>query len=353
MASAPPAGPPAIPPIDLIYGPMLIGVMLNCVLFGIMVMQLFIYYQTYPKDGLWLKLFVAYLAIAETVNTACDMYLVYQPLIQRFAKIEAVEFFPIMLAASPIVTVLISTPVQMFMAWRIVVITQSKKIPFVIAVFSIVSLAGGIWVGVQVVVFKLFSKKDSFQFNLPGVIWFVAAAVADVLITVTLVYSLRQRKTGHKKTSSLINRIIKLTIQTGLVTTITALLDLFLFTLSPKTAVSFVWDFSVSKLYTNALLSTLNARAGWNHLNEQAGDENVLFGSTIVNSSGIGTGADKSLGTIGTFQAASRGTTTFGSGYNSYELKSQTGQMTINVESQSHHDNSFDDTTAYKRNEAL
>lgn len=37
--------------------------------------------------------------------------------------------------------VAISTPVQLFMAWRIVVITQSKKIPSVIALFSLVSFS--------------------------------------------------------------------------------------------------------------------------------------------------------------------------------------------------------------------
>jgi hypothetical protein len=57
-----------------------------------------------------------------------------------------------------------------------------------------------------------------------------------------------------------------------------ALADLLFFTISPKTAISFVWDFSISKLYTNALLSTLNARAGWNNLNTNEQNEgSILF----------------------------------------------------------------------------
>ncbi|KAF9255935.1 hypothetical protein L218DRAFT_950377 [Marasmius fiardii PR-910] len=58
-----------------------------------------------------------------------------------------------------------------------------------------------------------------------------------------------------------------------------ALLDLLLFTLSSKTAISFVFDFSVSKLYTNAVLSSLNARTGWNHLNN-VDDDNILFSTS-------------------------------------------------------------------------
>lgn len=87
-----------------------------------------------------------------------------------------------------------------------------------------------------------------------------------------------KRKTGHKSTTVTINRIIRLTIQTGLVTMIFAIADLLLFTISRGTAVNFVWDFALSKLYTNALLSTLNARAGWSNLNKGMADtDNVLF----------------------------------------------------------------------------
>ncbi|TFY62796.1 hypothetical protein EVJ58_g3644 [Rhodofomes roseus] len=67
-----------MPSVDLIFGPMLVGVFFNCILFGVMVMQ------TYSKDITWIRYFVIYLFIVETVNTACDMYLIYQPLVQEF-----------------------------------------------------------------------------------------------------------------------------------------------------------------------------------------------------------------------------------------------------------------------------
>lgn len=133
---------------------------------------------------------VAYLALAETANTACDMYLVYQPLVQEFGKIEAITFFPKTLSASAMVTVLISTPVQVFMAWRISVIMGTKKVALVIVAFSLLAFTGGTWVTANVITLKTFAKKDTFEFNRPGVLWFVASAVTDVIITVTLVYTL-------------------------------------------------------------------------------------------------------------------------------------------------------------------
>ncbi|KAF9262827.1 hypothetical protein L218DRAFT_928856 [Marasmius fiardii PR-910] len=343
--AAPPPGAPIsaqnFPPIDEIYGAMLIGVFLNCILFGIMVVQAFIYYQTYPTDRKWLKIFVAYLFLAETANTACNMYLIYEPVIQRFGKIEALMLFPRMLAAAAILPVLISTPVQMFMAWRIKVITGTYLVGLVICFFSLISLAGGCMVTANVVILKTFDKKDTFRFNFPGVMWFVASAVADVLITVTLVFTLNRRKTGHSKTTSAINRIIRLTIQTGLVTMVFALLDLLLFTLSSKTAISFVFDFCISKLYTNALLSSLNARAGWNHLNN-GDDDNVLFGSSTTNfTRGNTLGNTTSMGsarptfTTGSQTAIRKGADS--SFADTYELTGKggsRGEVTIKVESQ-------------------
>jgi hypothetical protein len=43
---------------------------------------------------------------------------------------------------------------------------------------------------------------------------------------------------------------------------------------------NFVWDFALSKLYTNALMSTLNARTVWGGLiNGGTVPPNVLFGT--------------------------------------------------------------------------
>lgn len=265
-----------MPPLfELVFGPMLIGAFLNAILYGIMVMQMFIYYQTYTKDPSWLRYFVLYLFIIETVNTACDVGVVFQPLILEFGKPPI--FFPHMLAAAPIATVMISSPVQIFTAWRIMIISRSKWMGLVISALSLASFAGGLWTTVDVAVFRVFARKP--ELNRPGVVWFVASAVADVLITGSLIYSLNRRKTGLTYTDSYVNRIIRLTVQTGLVTSFFALTDLVSFLISPETAISFIWDFSLSKLYTNALLSTFNARAGWNHLTENGQNpDNVLFG---------------------------------------------------------------------------
>ncbi|KAL0949029.1 hypothetical protein HGRIS_009124 [Hohenbuehelia grisea] len=88
--------PPSIP---MLFGPMLLGVMLNTALFGIMVVQALIYYQTYKRDAAWIRYFILYLFIVETANTILNITLIYEPLVTRFGKPEATTFFPTTLAA--------------------------------------------------------------------------------------------------------------------------------------------------------------------------------------------------------------------------------------------------------------
>jgi len=242
-------------------------------------MQTFVYFQTYKNDNPWIKRLIKFLFFAETVNTGCDIFTMYEPLIIQWGKQHAMEFFPIMLPSAPVLTVVISTPVQIFTAWRIMVISQSKVMAILITLLALTSFGGGIWTAVDVAVFRSFEFKPAL--NTPGAVWFSTSAAADLLISGSLVFSLSRRKTGHTATDVSINRIIRLTLQTGCITTIFALADLISFLVSPMTAISFVWDFSLSKLYTNALLSTLNARAGWGNLMPNNQDpENVLFGKS-------------------------------------------------------------------------
>ncbi|CAA7266019.1 unnamed protein product [Cyclocybe aegerita] len=52
------------------------------------------------------------------------------------------------------------------------------------------------------------------------------------------------------------------TIQTGLLTMIVASLDLLFFLIDP-TGTHLLFNFSLSKLYSNSLMSSLNSRRGW------------------------------------------------------------------------------------------
>ncbi|KIK65387.1 hypothetical protein GYMLUDRAFT_219372, partial [Collybiopsis luxurians FD-317 M1] len=211
-------------------------------------------------DSIVVLLQVTYLFLVETANTALDMVMMYQPLIAEYGTQEAVAKFPTLFMTEPIVIVLISTPIQCFFAWRILKITRSYFIPVIIVALAFASSAGGFITGIKIAMLKLFTKKPELHWS--ALLWFLTSCVADLLITATLVMSLSKRKTGFDGTDSVIDKLTRTTVQTGMITAVCAIGDVVFFMALPRTALNFIWDLALSKLYTNCLMSTLNARTG-------------------------------------------------------------------------------------------
>jgi len=161
-----------------------------------------------------------------------------------------------------------STPIQLFLAWRVKLTSNSTVIPLIICIFAVTSLIGGVATTISICFIKQLSQLHRFE---PAVlVWLVSSAVADVLITSSLSLNLYHRKTGIRTTDDLLDRIIRLTIQTGLVTTTVAIAELVVYS-TTTTTLFCLFDFVLAKLYSNSLLSTLNAREHWRSLSRPQG----------------------------------------------------------------------------------
>ncbi|KAI3616271.1 hypothetical protein WG66_014033 [Moniliophthora roreri] len=75
---------------EVAHGPMFIGFFVNVLLYGIMITQLYIYFSSYKKDRIWIKLFVI-LLLCDTVNTVFDVVYPYGSLIVHFADVEYLD----------------------------------------------------------------------------------------------------------------------------------------------------------------------------------------------------------------------------------------------------------------------
>jgi len=282
--------------VRLFFGPILAGVLLGCILYGIVVSQSLYYFQVYRKrDGLWIRLFILYLLVVETIGTVIQIGVIFEPLILLYGTPQAVTQFPLLLPSGPMLTTLISTPIQLFTAWRIRVLTRSWIPAIILSVLSIAAFGSGIYASFETAVARVVSNKH--KLNHPFFLILVAAA--DIFMAGCLVYILAKRKTSFastKYTDLIINRIIRMTLQTGCITTAMALGDVISIFAAPGTGLNFAFDFSISKVYTNALLSTLNARSFTDgstdgsttlplhftsFLPPEADDENVLFGREL------------------------------------------------------------------------
>ncbi|KAJ7450499.1 hypothetical protein B0H11DRAFT_1657352, partial [Mycena galericulata] len=168
---------------------------------------------------------VLYLVIMETANWVCDVGLIFEPLIIRYGGYS----FNCPYIHGGVIShkVLVSTPIQLFVAWRVRVVARSRVLPCIISIFAIVSLGGGIAVTTITVLRPRFAQFNEFH---PEVItWLVSSAACDVFLTSSLVYSLWIRKTKLVSPDSYLNKIIRLSVQTGLITAPGSLLDMILF----------------------------------------------------------------------------------------------------------------------------
>jgi len=246
---------------------MLIGVVLNMMLYGVVFIQMFTYYQRYPNDIAWIRYFMLYLFIVETVNVFVEFGIVYEPLILNYG--QQVGAIPKLLPGDSILIAIVSAPIQLFTAWRISVITGSFILPGLIALLSLGSFGAGITVSTLVSMNPHF--RDFGNFTVEVIVWLVLSAVCDIVIAIGMTHALYTRKTGLSDVDGKINRIIRLTVETGSLTAVAALADVMFFLVFPNTAANFIVDFPLSALYTCSLLAMLNSRDPRKHSDAERG----------------------------------------------------------------------------------
>ncbi|KAF7318899.1 hypothetical protein HMN09_00225700 [Mycena chlorophos] len=247
-----------IGPAEIAHGPLFIGLFLNVVLYGIMIIQTYMYFLTYPRDKAWTKAFVAVILLLDTLNTIFDFAYLYKCLIKNFGNVEVLARADWLFATDPATTAIIAVAVQLFYAWRVKVLTGNLWLVAAVVGSAFVAFSGGIGTSVEVHLHPYFINFISFKSVV--ITWLVGSAVADVIITSILVVHLKSHKTGLAGSDLLVDRIIRMTVQTGLATSLCATIDLILYLTDPV-ALHLIFNIPLCKLYTNSLLSSLNSRS--------------------------------------------------------------------------------------------
>ncbi|KDN41710.1 hypothetical protein RSAG8_07241, partial [Rhizoctonia solani AG-8 WAC10335] len=246
--------------LDTSLGAILIGTFLNVWLYGILVTQVTMYYSVYKSDATWVKLLVAWLMLLDTLNTIFDMGFVYRYSITLFGNFPAQLHSHWLFHLAPLMTVTIAATAQGFFVWRINRLTGCKWLSWGVGLVLAVQFAAG--AATTVAAFRVVDFTRFGELKLQISLWLVSSAVADTAITVILSWYLHAHRTGFSKTDGIITRIIRITVQTGLFTTVWALVDLIMYLAVPN-SLHLLFNLPLPKLYSNSLLSTLNARGGW------------------------------------------------------------------------------------------
>ncbi|EPQ53922.1 hypothetical protein GLOTRDRAFT_116659 [Gloeophyllum trabeum ATCC 11539] len=245
--------------MDLVLGPTLIGVLFNVFLFGCVITQCYLYFITFKNDSPRIRFLVWFLLIADTLNSAFECVVAYEYTITSFGDYVAASNGNWRAGTGPVLIGVIAATVQGFFAWRVYRLTHLRWFFILICCLIFVQFVGAAGTGVAGSIIKPFAEWGRWQVRVPIVVWLVLAATVDCLLTLTMTFHLQRNRTGFAVTDHIVTKIIKLTVQTGMLTAVWAVLDLVLY-LSVPQPVHLIFNLPLPKLYTNSLLSTLNAR---------------------------------------------------------------------------------------------
>jgi len=294
----------------LSFGAAFVGFSVASFLTGCMMVQMYLYFTTNKgsKDSTWLKCLIVAVWIMDFIQLVFQGQYIYSGLVNNFGNLFWFATDTWAFNLSSVMSVFIAICVQMFYARKLYILSDNSLIlPGIIAILSIVSFGFGI--ALLVLVFKIreFAKYSSFTWVVQC--WLSLLIAGDVTIVAGMTYHLKTRKTGFKSTDKLIDKLVMLTINTGLAPTVFELAHLIAFTVAGTSFAHICFNFIAPKLYANSFLGTLNARTFIQ--NESAYDGH-------------------------SFNAASGGTTTLGGGHSGNRVHVQ-----VHSFADSHELNSF------------
>ncbi|KAF9022352.1 hypothetical protein BDZ89DRAFT_1070745 [Hymenopellis radicata] len=256
--SAPAAAVPQIIGLPQPFGVLLIGIFVSLVLMGIIVSQTWNYYNNYPEDSKWLKLYVSSVFLVDFMSSFFLLWWMYDLLINDWGNIIPYTQLHWALATDPILEGLIGPMVQAYYAWRIHVISGTYWVSGIIMCCSLMALGGGIagtHAAATLVTFEALAGA-----KVTVIFWLLPAAISDLIIALALTYYLRKHKGRFQASDKVLDKIIRMTVQNGLLTAVTAVVDVIMY-FTVTTPYHIVFTFILPKLYANTVLSSLNSRS--------------------------------------------------------------------------------------------
>lgn len=239
------------------FGPLLVGFAVNTILYGALVTSGLVYFSSFKNDGPWIRLLVSTLLLLCTANVVLQFVFLNDTLIIHFGDQYSLTRANWVFSLLPGIAGVVSSLVQFFFAWRIRILTSSVWPVGIMVILASAAFLCGIGTTVAINMVPMFAQFH--RFEIVFVVGLASSALDNLLITGLLVRSLSEHKTGFMDTDHIIKKIIRVTLQTGLLTAIWTLIDLAVY-VALTDGMHLVFNESLAQFYTISVMSTLIAR---------------------------------------------------------------------------------------------
>jgi len=269
--------------LGLELGPVFLAHCFNWSLYGLLCLQVYIFYASFPRDARHTKALVYGLFVIDTISIACSTYSGYWIFVQNWGQRSVFNHLGWSWATVPASSGLVALIVQIFFAHRIWSISKNWWMPVFIVLLSGVACGFAFASAAEVAHLQSFTY---IRLQIPS-IWLSFGIAADFFVCATLVYYLMKAPKGFALTNRIIVRLVRISIETALVTIVAAAVKLYLI-FSRSDNMHLLFCLLLARLYSNALLGTLNSRSpifGGSHNSEDTSSSRRRVYSSGVGSS--------------------------------------------------------------------
>ncbi|KAL1718653.1 hypothetical protein EV715DRAFT_200767 [Schizophyllum commune] len=250
------------PSPDATLGVFLIGIALASVYYGITFLQACFYFRSFPEDRRRMKALVAMVWFTVTLSHVFICHAAYYYLIKHQGNTYALMHTVWQLPAG--VNSMTGMMVQIFLARRVFILSGRNWV-LTVLIWALALAQGCMgWCAFAIrshstrLLHPDGTEIKKYAELVPPT--FALTAATDVVVTASLVYYLQIRKTGVQGTNGLVNRLICMTVKSGLISSSLALSACIIQLRCPESFVPIALCFILGKAYANTFLTSLNNR---------------------------------------------------------------------------------------------
>ncbi|RPD60599.1 hypothetical protein L226DRAFT_570089 [Lentinus tigrinus ALCF2SS1-7] len=252
-------GAPALPVMDNTYGALLLGTCGAILIQGMIFHQLYRYYKLYPKDALYLKLWVGTVTVLELVSLAFALHGTYYYMVTHaFDPTALVGNPPFTIAWSAIPATVAAVLVELFFCRRLWFVGKKFR---PIVVLAIIFNLGDLACFTAFAILGIHTDATTFlKHSYLATVGSGFIGLADFMVTSSLIYVLHTSRSGVTQTSSMIDLLIKYVVSTGLIICVFNVLIFVFSLLYPQEWIYAGLSLCITKVYLSTFLVGLNAR---------------------------------------------------------------------------------------------
>ncbi|EMD37493.1 hypothetical protein CERSUDRAFT_83236 [Gelatoporia subvermispora B] len=240
-------------------GALEISLMVELVLYGVTTIQTYIYFSRGDRDPLFFRCLVGLLWLMDTLHQIFFCHAIYTYTVLEFGNVLGpnTETWSI-IANIPLNPSMEAIARGMF-CYRIWKFSgRNWLVVGLIMLCSLTELAGAVVFTVRNVLNPQWSSEHAFSDEFYCMV--AGSVVADALVALSQVTLLRKHHSEFPKTNSVLHSLMLYSINTGLLTSLCALIMCILWVTMPTNLVYVGFFAALPTLLINALLATLNAR---------------------------------------------------------------------------------------------